>query len=98
MRKETKYYHELEDGREVELPFDPEGADITEVQTTGKIILGCIVRDLGPGDPLEEFDGGVCVWEYDKTTLELGERYECWGYYSSEYAEQELAANLETYK
>jgi len=191
MRKETRYYHELEDGREVELPFDIEGADITEVQTAGKIILGCIVRDLDPGDPLEEFDEGtlvqfdrhlkhagmlpelgdfkdlimenkgrvfyvgnmrngysvgrlatiknsediedaagyyiapedlkpgkqaanyangvmeqytawcegdvwgVCVWEYDKVTLELGERDECWGYYGSDYAEQELKSRLE---
>ena len=38
MRKETRYYHELEDGREFELPFDIEGADITEVQTADKII------------------------------------------------------------
>ena len=190
MRKETRYYHELEDGREVELPFDIEGADITEVQTADKIILGCIVRDLDPGDPLEEFDEGtlvqfdrllihdgerpnietfqsiirrnkgrvfyvdsmrdnysishlatiknsgdiegaagyyiapedlkpgkqaanyadgameqytawcegdvwgVCVWEYDKATLALLERDECWGYYGSDYAEQELKSRL----
>ena len=194
MRKETKYYHELEDGREVELPFDIEGADIEEVQTPDKITLGCIVRDLGPGDPLEEFDEGtlvqfdrrrihdgerpdvedfqdiirenkgrvfyvgnmrngysishraaiknsediedadgyyiapedvkpgkqalryadgameqysawcagdvwgVCVWEYDKVTLELRERDECWRYYGSDYAEQELEGMLKTYK
>lgn len=190
MRKETKYYHELEDGREVELPFDIEGADIEEVQTADKILLGCIVRDLDPGDPLQEFDEGtlvqfnrsykhngprpdvedfqdiirenkgrvfyvgnmrngysvgqlatiknsediedaagyyiapedlkpgkqaanyangameqytawcegdvwgVCVWEYDKATLALLERDECWGYYGSDYAEQELKSRL----
>jgi len=192
MRKETRYFHELKDGREVEIPFDVEGADITEVQTEGKILLGCIVRDLDPCDPLEEFDDGtlvqfdqhskhygmlpelgdfkdiirenkgrvfyvdgmrdgynigqratiknsediedaagyyiapkdlkpgkqaasyakgameqytawcegdvwgVCVWEYDKATLELGERYECWRYYRTKYAEQELKDKLET--
>lgn len=191
MRKETRYYHELEDGREVELPFDIEGADITEVQTADKILIGCIVRDLDPGDPLEEFDDGtlvqfdrhrkhdgmlpelgdfrdlirenkgrvfyvdnmrdgyaighratiknsgdiedadgyyiapadlkpgkqaanyakgameqytawcegdvwgVCVWEYDKATLELGDRDECWEYYGSDYAEQELKSRLD---
>ena len=191
MRTETRYYHELEDGREVELPFDIAGADIAEVQTADKILLGCIVRDLGPGDPLEEFDEGtlvqfnrsykhngprpdvedfqdiirenkgrvfyvdsmrdgyavghratiknsediedaagyyiaptdlkpgkqaanyakgvmeqytawcegdvwgVCVWEYDKATLALLERDECWGYYGSDYAEQELKSRLE---
>lgn len=192
MRKETRYYHELEDGLEVELPFDIEGADITEVQTADKIVLGCIVRDDSPGDPLEEFDEGtlvqfdrrrihdgerpnietfqsiirenkgrvfyvdnmrdgyavgqratiknsediedaagyyiapadlnpgkqaanyakgameqytawcdgdvwgICVWEYDKATLELGYRDECWGYYGSEHAEQELKSSLKT--
>ena len=194
MRTETRYYHELEDGREVEIPFNIECADIKEVQTPDKITLGCIVRDLGSSDPLEEFDEGtlvqfnrsykhngprpdvedfqdiirenkgrvfyvhnmrdgysishlatiknsediegaagyyiapedlkpgkqalryadgameqysawcagdvwgVCVWEYDKATLELGERDECWGYYGSDYAEQELEGMLKTYK
>ncbi|MHB1167295.1 MAG: hypothetical protein ACYC0N_02005 [Carboxydocellales bacterium] len=194
MRTETRYYHELEDGREVEIPFNIECADIKEVQTAGRTILGCIVRDLDPSDPLEEFDEGtlvqfnrsykhngprpdvedfqdiirenkgrvfyvhnmrdgysishlaiiknsediedadgyyiapedvkpgkqalryadgameqysawcagdvwgVCVWEYDKATLELGERDECWGYYGSDYAEQELEGMLKTYK
>lgn len=194
MRTETRYYHEIEDGREVELPFDHEGAYITEVRKGDKIVLSCIVRDLDPSDPLEEFDEGtlvqfdqyrihdverpnietfqsiirrnkgrvfyvdsmrdnysishlatiknsgdiegaagyyiapkdvkpgkqalryadgameqysawcagdvwgVCVWEYDKVTLELGERDECWGYYGSDYAEQELEGMLKTYK
>ena len=192
MRKETRYFHELKDGREVEIPFDVEGADITEVQTEGKILLGCLVRDTDSGDPLEEYDEGtlvqfdrnrahsgmlpelgdfkdiirenkgrvfyvdcvrdgysagpqatiknaedikdaegyyitptgikpssqaaryaagameqytawcegdvwgVCVWEYDKATLELEERDECWGYYGTEYADQELKNRLET--
>jgi hypothetical protein len=191
MRQETRYFHELNDGREVEIPFNIEGADITEVQTADKIILGCIVRDSDPVDPLEEFDEGtlvqfdrrhkhdrarpdtedfrsiirenkgrvfyvdsmrdgysigqqatiknskdiedaagyyiapkdlkpgkqaagyakgaleqysqwcegdvwgVCVWEYNKATLELLDQDEVWGYYGTKYAEQELENALE---
>lgn len=73
MRKETKYYHELEDGREVELPFDTEHADITEVQKGDKIVLGCIVRDLDPDDPLEEFDEGELV-QFDLDYKHYGPR------------------------
>jgi len=198
MRTETKYFHEMKDGREVEIPFDIEGADVIEVQTDDKILLGCIVQDLDPLDPLEEYDEGtlvqfdrsyphdgprpdvedfkdiirgnkgrvfyvksypahgpfpdkyrvgqlatiknsedienaawyyiapedlrpgkqaasyakgameqytawcedyvwgVCVRKYDKATLELEERDECWGYYGSDYAEQELKNKLKT--
>jgi hypothetical protein len=71
MRKETRYFHELEDGREVEIPFNIEGADITEVQTEGKILLGCIVRDLDPSDPLEEFDDGTLV-QFDRHSKHYG--------------------------
>jgi hypothetical protein len=65
VRKETRYYHELEDGREVELPFDTEGADITEVHKDGKIILGCLVRDESPEDPFEAFDDGE-FWQFNR--------------------------------
>lgn len=66
MRKETRYYHELEDGREVELPFDIENADVIEVHKDGKIILGCLVRDDSPGDPFEEFDEGE-FWQFNRS-------------------------------
>ena len=73
MRTETKYYHELEDGREVELPFNTEHAYIEEIQTADKIIIGCIVRDPDPSDPLEELDEGILV-QFDRHRIHDGER------------------------
>lgn len=55
----TKYFRQLADGREVELPFNPETDEITELHAGEEIILGCIVRDDSPSDPLEEFDDGT---------------------------------------
>lgn len=75
MRTETRYYHTLEDGREVELPFDPEGADITEVRRGNEILLGCLVQDSDAGDPLEEFDEGALM-QFDYHQMHDGPRPE----------------------
>jgi hypothetical protein len=54
----TKYFYTVEDGREVELPFNPEN-EIQEVHKEGKILLGVLARDEFAGDPFEEFDEGI---------------------------------------
>jgi len=64
MRAETRYYYELEDGRGVKFPFDIEDADVTEIHREGKILLGCLVHDDCPVDPLEEFGEGE-LWQFD---------------------------------
>lgn len=48
---------QLNDGREVELPFNPKTEDISESRRDSEIILGCIVRDDSPSDPLDDNEG-----------------------------------------
>jgi len=57
----TKYFYKLKDGREVELPFKPGAEELTEVHNPGDVLLGGIVHDDSPSDPLEDSDEGTFV-------------------------------------
>jgi hypothetical protein len=55
-----EYAYESEFGElEVPLEFDEDSVMIEKVGN--KVIMGCLVRDEYPGDPLEEFDEGKLV-------------------------------------
>lgn len=63
-RTVTKYFHQLNDDQKIELPFDPETDEITELRTGEEIILGCIVRDNDSEDPLDENEGTLVQFNH----------------------------------
>lgn len=60
----TKYFHQLTDGREVELPSEPGTDEITEITKDGEVLLGFIERDNNAQNPRKEFDsvGKMVCW------------------------------------
>jgi len=73
MRKETSYYYQLEDEREVELPFDPGPEEITEIHRDDIIILGKLVREEFPEDPFVAFDAGE-FYQFDRAYVHYSPR------------------------